>query len=112
MRRKFLFLFLVFGLSLFGCKKKTCKGGEVLRIALHSDPTSLDPRRAGDPSTCLVVNMLYEGITRYGLDGKIEMACAQSIERSKNRLTYHITLKDDVYWSNYKKVTAYDFEYA
>ncbi|MFP3513922.1 ABC transporter substrate-binding protein, partial [Peribacillus sp. SIMBA_075] len=53
----------------------------------------------------------FDGLTRVGPDGKIQLSVAQKIDISDDLKTYTIHLRDTK-WSNGDPVTADDFEYA
>ena len=53
-----------------------------------------------------------EGLTRVDSKGNAALALAKSIDVSKDGLTYTVTLKDNLKWSNGDKLTAKDFVYS
>lgn len=104
------FLFLFFSLFLIGCSQKESPKNH-FRMNLHSEPSSLDPRMVRDIPTLTCGKMLFEGLVRPGLDGKLNFALAKDLKISEDRRTYEFTLKES-YWTNGTPVTASDFEYA
>jgi len=82
-----------------------------LRINIGDEPNSLDPAKARDLRSITLVRMLFDGLTRVGKDDKVEMAIAEKVDVSEDKLTYTFTLRD-ANWSNGDRVTAEDFLYA
>lgn len=81
-----------------------------LRINIEEDPSCLDPRHGRNMAGASQFHaMLFEGLMRYELSGKLTCAQAESYEISEDKLTYTFHLKD-VFWSDGSYVTAYDFE--
>ena len=83
-----------------------------LSVCVGPEPETIDPglNQAADVTT--VIQHVFEGLTRYSSDGKIVNAEAKDIKISADRLTYTITLRDDLKWSDGKAVTADDYVYA
>jgi oligopeptide transport system substrate-binding protein len=85
--------------------------GQALRIALYGEEPSLDPRISKGEQSYIIMKMLFDGLTRIGLDGKPELAIAESYTVSQDFKTYTFHLRDSK-WSNGAPITAYDFEYT
>lgn len=83
-----------------------------LRVNILSEPPSLDPATATDTTSSAVLKAVFEGLTRGTPDGEYVPAQAEDIQVSDDGLTYTVTLRDDIQWSNGDPVTAEDFEYA
>lgn len=99
-------------LLLSGCsseKKSSLPPSETIRLNLHTEPPTLDPRKATDVTSISVIKMCFEGLTRVGKDGKPELAAAEKVEVSTDGLRYLFQLKKG-HWSDGNPVTAYDFE--
>lgn len=92
-------------------KASKSSSGQVLRIAVEQAPASLDPAAATGNLSCLVINLLYDGLMRTGPDGEPVPALAKEINVSEDYKTYIFTLKDTK-WSNGDPVTASHFIYA
>ncbi len=80
-----------------------------LRIAFQASPATLDPRKANDFISCSLMCLLYEGLMRNCPDGSVEPALAERVEISHDLLVYTFYLRD-AFWSDGKKVTAYELE--
>jgi oligopeptide transport system substrate-binding protein len=99
-------------LLLQGCGKKgnTFRpASQELRLNLHSEPPTIDPRKAVDTVSFALINQCFEGLTRCNPDGEIVLAVAEKIEVSADKKRYTILLRD-AHWSDGKPLTAYDFE--
>lgn len=103
-------LFLLLVVIAVGCSKERHEG-KIFRMNTHSEPFSLDPRFVRDIPTITVSKMLFDGLTRPNLDGKIELAIAEKVSISPDKMHYRFFLREAL-WSNGLPVTAYDFEYA
>lgn len=80
-----------------------------LRLNLHSEPPTLDPRKATDTVSISVLKMCFEGLTRIDPSGHPIPAAATKIEISSDQTRYTFTLRETI-WADGKPVTAYDFE--
>jgi oligopeptide transport system substrate-binding protein len=102
-------------LSLFfsvGCGKKDKTYHPIsqeLRLNLHSEPPTIDPRKATDTTSISVLKMCFEGLTRIDPTHQPIPAAAEKIEVSDNQKYYTFTLRE-AKWSDGRPVTAYDFE--
>lgn len=108
-----IFAVLVASLFLAACSF-TRPGPEpgTLRFNLASEPPSLDWDVTTDSTSFDVVSNLMVGLTQYDNDLACRPACAASwdVEDGGKRFVFH--LRDDVYWTDGRKLTARDFEYA
>lgn len=117
--------------TLTGCggDKKTTGGGtaassqteqldadQYINVSLGAEPMTLDSVRASDSYSGLVLNEVFEPLTRLGEDENlknfIEPAGAESWEQSKDGLTWTFHLRGDNKWSDGQVVTAGDYEYG
>ncbi|MEC8307221.1 MAG: peptide ABC transporter substrate-binding protein, partial [Chlamydiota bacterium] len=73
--------------------------------------TSLDPRIGTDKHTTIFTPLLFEGLTRFDISGKVICAVASRYSLSSDRKTYHIFLKESQ-WSNGSLLTSYDFAHS
>ena len=91
---------------------KMTNGADTLRLNLASEPDYLDPAlNSSVDGACLAANS-FAGLYTYNKDGKCEPACAESYVVSEDGLTYTVTLKSGLKWSDGSDLTAADFEYA
>ena len=109
MIRLCFFLFITF--LCVGCTQTNNEKENKARLYLQSDPLTLDPRIGGDRRSQIIIRELFEGLTRYGSDRKIELDIASSYTISSDGLVYTFSLAP-VFWSNGVKIKADDFVYA
>jgi len=104
-----------FALSLFliGCKSgiKPPAGGE-FRVNLATEPPTLDWSLATDHVSFNVIANLMVGLTEFDKDLKPAPVIARSWEIHSGGKKIIFQLRDDVQWSDGKKVRAQDFEYS
>ena len=87
-------------------------GSDTLRINLASEPDYLDPAlNSSVDGACLAANS-FSGLYTYSADGVPVPACAESYTVSEDGLTYTVTLKSGLKWSDGSDLTAADFEYS
>jgi len=84
----------------------------VFRMNLTSEPPTLDWSLATDNVSIRVIDNLMEGLSAYDEALRPQPAIAARWEVSDNGRVYTFYLRDDVFWSDGKPVTAHDFEYA
>ena len=96
-------------LAACGAKKAAQK---TIRFSIPTDVDTLDPTIATDQYSFDIIGNVEEGLTRVNAKGTPANALAKSIKVSKDGLTYDITLKSGLKWSNGDKLTAQDFVYA
>lgn len=87
------------------------KNQHILNIALEHDPVSLDPRIGGEGVSEEILRLLFEGLTRFGSQGTIEKAGAESIDISPDGKVYTFYLRNCL-WNTGTLVSAYDYEYT
>ena len=102
--------------NLFGFKyfmfANMANGSDTLRINLTSEPDFLDPAlNSSVDGACLAVNS-FSGLYAYNAEGHTEPACATGYTVSDDGLTYTVTLRDGLKWSDGSDLTAKDFEYS
>jgi oligopeptide transport system substrate-binding protein len=90
------------------CHSSTQKSEPRLHINIGADPQTLDPRKARDLGTITLVRMAFEGLTRSSKSGELELALAESVERSEDwtRFVFHLRKS---FWSNGEALTSADF---
>lgn len=99
-------------LTLSGCKKKITpidENKQILRLNIHTEPPTLDARKATDTSSIGVIHMCFEGLLKRGKGGEIQPAIAQDVKISDDKKIYTFTLRPAKWWDG-KPVTAQDFE--
>jgi len=118
--RTFRRLFVLSGLALClfgaGCDRnnQTAKAGSDnhFRVNIGTEPPSLDWSLATDHVSFNVIANLMVGLTEFDKTLKPAPVIAKSwdVLEGGNKIVFH--LRDDVQWSDGKKVRAQDFEYS
>lgn len=98
-------------LLLIGCSTSNGEKQKFIRLNMVSDPVSLDPRRARDLNSMALMRMLFDGLTRVSINGKVELSVAKEVTISPCHKIYSFKLRD-CYWTNGDKVSSYDFAYS
>jgi oligopeptide transport system substrate-binding protein len=91
--------------------QKEIEDQQILRIGLEYTVVSLDPRIGGDTVSNNVIRLLFEGLTRFGRNGKVENGIAESITVSSDCKQYTFKLRQS-HWNDGTPISAFDFEYA
>lgn len=103
---------LALSLLIGGCGKKEKTYHPLtqeLRLNLHGEPPTLDPRKASDTTSISVQKMCFEGLTRIDPNKQPILAAAEALEISSDQKRYTFTLRQ-ANWSDGTPVTAMDFE--
>ncbi|MBT5793544.1 MAG: peptide ABC transporter substrate-binding protein [Deltaproteobacteria bacterium] len=108
---KFLLIGLFFSL-VASCSGEKIDNGQVFRMPISNEPPTLDWSLATDSVSFDILTNIMEGLTQYDSNMEPVPAIAKRWEISKNgkMITYY--LRDDVFWTDGKPVTAHDFEYS
>ena len=102
-------LWILFLLILISCQNSSHQGPrQSLRINIRDEPQSLDPRKARDLNAITLMHILFEGLTRIGKDGSVELALADKVEVSDDGLRYQFHLRE-ANWTIGEPITSYDF---
>ncbi|MBE7551573.1 MAG: protein kinase [Anaerolineales bacterium] len=79
---------------------------------VEGEPSFVDPGLAADGYSINIAGQLFSGLVTEGRDGEVVPDVAKSWEILEEGRKYIFHLRDDVYWSDGRQVTAADFEYA
>jgi oligopeptide transport system substrate-binding protein len=86
--------------------------GGLLRVAIPQ-PATLDPMRAQDPGSVLIVRQLFEGLARWDpVAEQVVPAAAKSWEISDEGRRFTFQLRKGLRWHDGSPVTAADFKAA
>lgn len=85
---------------------------QVLNIGLFDEPPTLNPAEVNNVTSIIVLDQIFDGLTRLNPKGEPELAMASDIQVSKDQTKYTFTIRDGAKWTNGDPVTAGDFEYA
>ena len=111
--RAFVRILLLVVLAITASCRSTPQGSDThFRVNLGTEPPSLDWSLATDHVSFNVIANLMVGLTEFDKELKAAPVIAKSwdIEDGGKRIVFH--LRDDVKWSDGKKVRAQDFEYS
>lgn len=93
--------------------------GNNLAVCLASEPQAIDPALNSAVDGAIMLNHFFEGLVKWVDDGEGNAMTApgqaESWEKTDNgdgTVTYTLTLRDGIKWSDGKDVTAGDFEYS
>ncbi len=95
-----------------GGSPDSADSSRILRLALGSEPPTLDWSLATDNVSFDVLTNIMEGLTQYDDDLKPVPAIAERWEFSEDGKTITFYLRDDVTWTDGSPVTAGQFEYS
>lgn len=102
-------------IQLAGCPGRSSgggAGGNILRYALQSPPTQLDPARVEDGDTIDMLQQVFEGLVMWNDKNEVVPNIAEKIDVSPDGTVYTFHLHDDVKFHNGRKLTAADFVYS
>lgn len=112
LKRKFYSLLLSLFLFLSCTIAKTDNSSSTFRMSIPSEPPTLDWSLATDAVSFTVVANIMEGLTQFDENLIPQPAIALKWDMSVDGKVYTFYLRRDVYWTDGKPVTAYDFEYS
>lgn len=99
---------LCFFILLLGCEKKTTIP-QTLNILIPSESNSLDPNFTNETFAAIILDQMYEGLLTVDENGTLIPAAAESYEVSDQNTTFTFKLRENLKWSDGKKVTAMDY---
>lgn len=104
----------IFGTKFFMHATKTgTDSDKVLKLCLASEPDHLDPALNSSVDGACLASNTFVGLYTNDKDGKVIPALADGDPQiSDDGLTYTVTLKDGLKWSDGSALTAKDFEYS
>nr|WP_243167879.1 peptide ABC transporter substrate-binding protein [Anaerocolumna cellulosilytica] len=86
-------------------------GGNILNVHFDVEIASMDPQIATDGTSFETIAAITEGLYSIDASGSPILAMAESVDKSKDGLTYTFTLRD-AKWSDGTPVTSHDFVFA
>ncbi len=107
-----VFFLLGAGFLLSGCRSAPQNSESRFRVNLGTEPPTLDWSLATDHVSFNVISNLMVGLTEFDKDLKPAPLIAKSWDVLENgqKIVFH--LRDDVLWTDGRKVRAEDFEYS
>ncbi len=97
---------------LTGCASRSRFTPGVLRMNLGTEPPAIDWHITTDATSGDVIVNIMAGLTQYRKNLSAAPSCAESWEILDDGKRYVFHLRNDIFWTDGKPVTAYDFEYA
>ncbi len=97
--------------SVFGCAAHTMPT-DTLRWPLLNEPDILDPARATDTNSGLVINNVFEGLVRFNTSNQLVPNLAESWDVSDDRMTYTFHVRRGVKFHNGREMVADDVAYS
>lgn len=82
--------------------------GGTLKEGIIGNPRFINPLLAQTDADRSVASLVFFGLMRYNEEGKLTPALLEKYEISKSGLEYTVTLKENLKWSDGKKLTADD----
>ena len=82
--------------------------GGTLKEGIIGSPRFINPLLAQTDADRSVASLIFSGLMRYDEEGKLTPALLEKYEISENGLEYTVTLKENLKWSNGKKLTVDD----
>lgn len=110
---------MLFTTLLSGCGQSSSPAGggstnaasQIVNVAITADPKSFDSSKINESAANTIVLESMEGLVRLDSKHKLQPAGAASWDSSEDGLVWTFHLRD-YNWSDGKKVTAQNFEYA
>ncbi|MDE0789810.1 MAG: peptide ABC transporter substrate-binding protein [Woeseiaceae bacterium] len=85
---------------------------QIFTYVTIDEHTSVDPQIVEDVAGAAIVRDLFEGLYNQDADGNLVPGVALSHATNADKTVYTFTLRNNAKWSDGRKVTAGDFEYA
>ena len=85
---------------------------KTVNYAMPYRPFNLDPGLCGTMDGTDIINNTFEGLFRVIEKDNVSLGVVKSFSHSKDKKTYIFDFKDNLFWSDGKKVLPKDFEFA
>jgi len=95
-----------------GATEAPAKAGGTLRVALESEPSTLNPFQVIEQVTAYVIPQVMETLYTIGPDGKPQPNLATKATTSKDGLTWTLQLREGVKFSDGSPMTAADVAFS
>ena len=95
------------------CTTQAPAPGGIFAEGMIGAPLYLNPLLSDNqPIDRELVGLIFDGLTRYGENGRLQPALAQSWQIAEDGLTVTFTLHDDTFWHDGQPVTANDVAFT
>jgi oligopeptide transport system substrate-binding protein len=101
-------LLTVVVVALVGCGEVTYGQGEVDARVAGGEPFTWDPAEAGDSGSANVLAQVFEGLTAFDADSRVQPALADSWQASEDGRQIVFHLRPGIAFSNGEPITAQD----
>ncbi|MFS1663268.1 peptide ABC transporter substrate-binding protein [Streptococcus sp. zg-JUN1979] len=108
-------LTVLLGAALAACGKSSSNSesaSKEINWAVPTDIITLDMSKVTDTYSNIAIGNSGGNIYRLDKDGKLALDLAKSVDVSEDGLTYTVTLRDNLKWSDGSDLTAKDFVYS
>ena len=95
-----------------GGSNNSGSGGNILRMALTTEPTTFDPAVLQDGTTIDLIQQVFEGLVIWGDDNTIQPNLAEKWDTSPDGKTWTFHLRHGVKFHNGREFVAADFKYS
>lgn len=100
-------------LSDTGCTAAAPAPGGIFAEGMVGTPLYLNPLLSDNqPIDRELAGLIFDGLTRYGADGRLQPALAQSWQVAEDGLSLRFSLRDDATWHDGQRVTAADVAFT
>ena len=80
------------------------RGGSI-SLGIIGVPRFINPVLASSDADLNLVSLIYSGLLRKDIDGNLVPDLALKYEVSENGLVYTFTLKDNLYFNNFREIS-------
>ena len=122
--RKIVSLFLALCLVLGMVSVAAADDEFVINLCIASEPETIDPNLGSSVDSAIYANHQFENLMKYAMTDEhpaddptvyntdVDLGQAASYTVSDDQTVYTFTLRDDIFWSDGKPVTANDFVFS
>jgi peptide/nickel transport system substrate-binding protein len=95
------------------CTEHLPAPGGIFAEGMVGAPLYLNPLLSDNqPIDHELVSLIFDGLTRYGVDGRLQPALAQSWQVAEDNLSVHFSLREDATWHDGQPVTTNDVAFT
>lgn len=111
--KKIFSLLLAVALTVFvtGCKSNKKEAVNIV-YSIQDSVTKFDPQIASNESALMIAENIFEGLVRFDENNAPYSEICENYTVSEDGLTYTFHLKNDLKWSDGRKLTSHDFKFG
>lgn len=106
MKKRFLFLFLLFGFIINIASCNSTDKAYPFKYAITGNPKTLDPQCALNDNSDAVIHTVFQGLFTFGENGEIENGMIDSFHISEDGTIWTFNIKPGIYWSDGDEFSA------